>query len=61
MPADVGYDKKRSENHDIYWRESQSGPISVLAGGDLLVTAVNKPILGQRSVGNIHSERFGQE
>lgn len=22
MPADVGYDKKRSENHDIYWRES---------------------------------------
>ena len=23
MPADVGYDKKRSENHDIYWRESQ--------------------------------------
>lgn len=25
MPADVGYDKKRSENHDIYWRESHEG------------------------------------
>lgn len=30
MPADVGYDKKRSENHDIYWRESQRSGCSAL-------------------------------